>query len=232
MFPIVPPLRPPLTEQEYLERQVAESRQAIQNSLAGLKTGARQAADLQAWAKRYPWGVVGVAAAAGLAAATAFLPRKKQPVTDEALRERLSRLLDVLENPLAAEAGMRGAAPESSPRERASMLGALRRHLLAVLKAEVLAPVLAEAMQAGAAWGRGSPVPWGPAADGSPAETEEAASRGGTARTAATPQGVPPEWTAAPGGTAAPETAAPVAEGSPDRDSSTDAGTSPASSTK
>jgi hypothetical protein len=170
MFPTVPQIRPPQTEQQYLERQVAESRQAIRNSLAGLKTGVRQAANLQAWARRHPWGVVGVAAAAGLATAAAVLPRKPRPVSDEELRTRLSRLLDAVEDPRAPDPCPRETASESSP-PRASMARALRRSLLALLKAEVLTPVLAELLQAGSDWTRGTPPEWWTEPDTSPKET-------------------------------------------------------------
>jgi hypothetical protein len=56
------------TEAQYLSRQAAEARAAIGRALHETPATMRGAANVPAWARRYPWWTVGAAAVAGFAA--------------------------------------------------------------------------------------------------------------------------------------------------------------------
>jgi hypothetical protein len=56
------------TEAQYLERQAAEAQAAIGRTLSEAPAALRGAANVPAWARRYPWWTVGAVAVAGFAA--------------------------------------------------------------------------------------------------------------------------------------------------------------------
>jgi hypothetical protein len=68
-----------MSETEYLAREIADARAALQSSVAELKPNATAALDLAAWAKAYPWPAVGAAAATGFALAVMFRSRANPP---------------------------------------------------------------------------------------------------------------------------------------------------------
>ncbi len=94
-----------LSETEYLAREAEQARGAISNTIGRMRQSLVDAADVRAWARRYPWATVGAAAAAGFVAAAALVPgrRREQPeprepslleriLSDEQIAERLKQL--------------------------------------------------------------------------------------------------------------------------------------------
>jgi hypothetical protein len=77
-----------LSEADYLAREVTDAKAALSHSLAQLRLGVANSADLRQWVKHYPWASLGAAVAAGFAAAAAIAPAKDESVTD-----KLSRLV-------------------------------------------------------------------------------------------------------------------------------------------
>jgi len=105
MSPNAPP-KPP-AESDYLAREIADARAALQGSLGDLKTSARQSIDLAAWAKAYPWPAVGAAAAAGFALAAFMHSRRRSTLADVASTST---------SPPAAERSIQ-EEPQAAPRE-------------------------------------------------------------------------------------------------------------------
>ncbi len=64
-----------LSEDEYLRLQTEQAQASLSESLETLKKSLGNAADLQLWAQHHPWLTVGVAAAAGFAAANVIFAR-------------------------------------------------------------------------------------------------------------------------------------------------------------
>jgi hypothetical protein len=77
-----------LSEADYLAREVADAKAALTESLAGLKLGLSNSADVRQWVKHYPWASLGAATAAGFAAAAAVTPAKGESINDKIARLR------------------------------------------------------------------------------------------------------------------------------------------------
>ena len=70
-------------EETLLRDEAEQARLAIVRTLASMKSGLNDATDPQAWARAHPWVSVGVAAAAGFAAAAAAVPARGEHVVDK-----------------------------------------------------------------------------------------------------------------------------------------------------
>jgi hypothetical protein len=80
-----------LSETEYLAREADQARAAITATMDQMRDSLKEAADVRAWARRYPWATLGAAAAAGFVAAKAVLPKRSRSHDDEepALLEKI-----------------------------------------------------------------------------------------------------------------------------------------------
>ena len=103
-----------LSEADYLAREVADAKAALTESLAGLKLGLTNSADLRQWVKCYPWASLGAATAAGFAAAAAVTPAKGESINDKIARLRRNG------QPTSADESPSAPAQFNSPR-RASV---------------------------------------------------------------------------------------------------------------
>lgn len=79
------------SEAEYLKREADDARGAISRTLHEMRASLKDAGDVRAWARTYPWSTLGVAAAAGFLVAAAFVPRRGRGRDDQdaALLERI-----------------------------------------------------------------------------------------------------------------------------------------------
>ena len=100
-----------LDEAAYLAQQNAEAKEAVTRTLEELKESLKTAADIQLWTRQHPWVAVGVAAAAGFAAATAVTPSPAAEV-----QEKLERLEQYERGraPAAASAAGARSGPNSA----------------------------------------------------------------------------------------------------------------------
>jgi hypothetical protein len=78
------------SEAEYLTREALDARKAISHTLDQMRASLKDAGDVKAWARTYPWTTVGAAAAAGFLVASALVPKRGRPAKqDAALLERI-----------------------------------------------------------------------------------------------------------------------------------------------
>jgi hypothetical protein len=103
-----------LSEADYLAREVTDAKAALSHSLAKLKLGLTDSADLRQWVKYYPWASLGAAAAAGFAAAAAVTPAQ-----GESFKDKLARLKPVV--PLGSAEDLKSAPRQSNSSRRASV---------------------------------------------------------------------------------------------------------------
>jgi hypothetical protein len=93
------------SEAEYLKREADDARGAISRTVAEMRGSLKDAGDVRAWARTYPWSTLGVAAAAGFVVAAAFVPRRRRRddedaalleriLTDEQIESRLRELAE------------------------------------------------------------------------------------------------------------------------------------------
>jgi hypothetical protein len=67
------------SEEEFLEREAADAKAALDRSWRDLRQGLRVATDVRSWAKRYPLPSVGAALGAGLVAGLAVGAPRRTP---------------------------------------------------------------------------------------------------------------------------------------------------------
>jgi hypothetical protein len=103
--------RIPLSEADYLAREITHAKAALSQAVADLSSGLTSTADLQQWIKRYPWAALGAATVAGFAAAVALTP-----LYGETVAEKPSPLRPTGET----EASESGAAPPAHQQARAA----------------------------------------------------------------------------------------------------------------
>jgi hypothetical protein len=88
-----PPNKPPrakASEAEYLAREADDARGAISHTLDQMRASLKDAGDVRAWARTYPWTTLGAAAAAGFLVASALVPKRdRREKEDAALLERI-----------------------------------------------------------------------------------------------------------------------------------------------
>lgn len=78
------------SEAEYLKREADDARGAISGTLDEMRASLKDAGDVRAWARTYPWTTLGAAAAAGFLVAAALVPRRRRRDDDDAaLSERI-----------------------------------------------------------------------------------------------------------------------------------------------
>jgi hypothetical protein len=105
--------RIPLSEADYLAREITDAKAALSQAVADLSSGLTSTADLQQWIKRYPWAALGAATVAGFAAAVALTPSRGE---GETVAEQPSPLRPAGES----EAGESGVAPPAHQQARAA----------------------------------------------------------------------------------------------------------------
>lgn len=81
----------PQTSAQLAAQESREARDAMFAALDDLKQSAASAADPRLWTREHPWAAVGIAAAAGFAAAAALTPRR-----DETAKEHFQHLAEQL----------------------------------------------------------------------------------------------------------------------------------------
>jgi ElaB/YqjD/DUF883 family membrane-anchored ribosome-binding protein len=79
------------SEAEYLKREADDARDAASHTLGQMRQSLKDAGDVRAWARTYPWTTLGAAAAVGFFAAAVVVPRRRRPQDEEnaALLERI-----------------------------------------------------------------------------------------------------------------------------------------------
>lgn len=99
-----------LSETDYLAREADDARGAISKTIGNMRTSLAEAADVRAWARKYPWATLGAATAAGFLAAGALMPRRgtvededepglvERILADEQIAERIKTLAKEDEN--------------------------------------------------------------------------------------------------------------------------------------
>jgi hypothetical protein len=86
------PLKPRdnLSEAEHLAREADDAKSAIAHTLGEMRASLKDAGDVRAWARSYPWTTLGAAAATGFLVAAALAPsRRRRDKEDAALQERI-----------------------------------------------------------------------------------------------------------------------------------------------
>jgi len=116
-----------LSEADYLAREVTDAKAALSHSLAQLKIGVANTADLRQWVKHYPWASLGAAVATGFAAAAAVTPAQGESITD-----KLSRL--VPESQSTKSDGCPRAEPQNNSPKRAVVADNLINSLFELAK--------------------------------------------------------------------------------------------------
>lgn len=82
-----------MSERDVLGDESAEAKAAMFAALDDIKADLAQAADPRLWAREHPWLTLGVAAAAGFAAAAAVTPRR-----GESMHARMASLVHSLDS--------------------------------------------------------------------------------------------------------------------------------------
>ena len=133
-----------LTESEYLQRQAEDARRAIGETLANMRATLKDAGDIKAWARQYPWPSVGAAAAIGFLAASVLAPGTKSNAKSDSLLERI-----LADDEIAARLKELSTA-DSSPRWPMlnSMFSSLLKNLGGTLQSALIAAIAASAQSA------------------------------------------------------------------------------------
>jgi hypothetical protein len=108
------PPRDKLSEAEYLAREAGHAKRAIAHTLDDMRASLKQAGDVRAWARTYPWTTLGAAAATGFLVAAALAPKRgRGDKEDAALQERIltDEQIAARLRELAAEDGKKGEGP-------------------------------------------------------------------------------------------------------------------------
>jgi hypothetical protein len=119
--------KPPLTEAQYLEKQAAEARAAIEKVVGDIKHSLAGTADPRAWTKQYPWIATATAIGAGFAAGYFLTPRDRDEAQEmwEKIKEKFSSMGKGDENTVVVEPT---AAPP--PQQQGSILQTLLREAM------------------------------------------------------------------------------------------------------
>ncbi len=92
-----------MSESDFLAAEAATASQKITDHVGRLGTHLKDSADVAAWARKYPWPTLGVAAALGFLAGSAIFGRRSKDNTAEMFAEAL-----------AAKAAAASAPPQPS----------------------------------------------------------------------------------------------------------------------
>jgi len=128
-------LLPGESEKEYLDRQMAQAKRAIGETLGSMKEEVKTVASPVAWTREHPWGALAASAAAGVAAALVLTPKRGESVKDQWYKVKVKLAGDGV-------SGGEASAEVEPPRKR-SFLGAALATAFAVLK-----PIAIQALQA------------------------------------------------------------------------------------
>lgn len=94
-----------LSETEFLKHEAESARRAIDATIEQMRETLKDAGDVRAWTKQFPWTAVGLATAAGFLAAAALVPKRRKSddedpallqriLTDEHIAERIKELAE------------------------------------------------------------------------------------------------------------------------------------------
>jgi hypothetical protein len=81
---------PNLSESDFLAAQAAAARRKVADNLGRIGGDLKDCADVPAWARKYPWPTLGVAAGLGLLLGTAIFRRRPKDNTAELLAAALA----------------------------------------------------------------------------------------------------------------------------------------------
>src|SRR5258706_1965561 len=114
---------PALTESQYLEKQAAEARAAIEKVVGDIKHALGSTVDPRQWTKQYPWIATGTAIGAGFAAGYFLTPRDRDQAEEmwEKIKEKFASLGKTDENTVVVEPS------SAAPQQQSSVLGTIMR---------------------------------------------------------------------------------------------------------
>jgi hypothetical protein len=123
------------SESDFLAAQAAAAKAALASTWTRMQDDLKSTADIPSWARKYPWPVIGIAAAVGFLGATALKSAKKPPQADVAavLREALA---DIQRGAASHAAAPQPAAP-ARPTFLATLLTEVVRGLVSLLQGAV-----------------------------------------------------------------------------------------------
>src|SRR5258706_1085239 len=100
-----PTKAPALTEAQYLEKQAAEARAAIEKVVGDIKRALGSTVDPRQWTKQYPWIATGTAIGAGFAAGYFLTPRDRDEAEEmwEKIKEKFASIGKADENTVVVE---------------------------------------------------------------------------------------------------------------------------------
>jgi hypothetical protein len=118
---------PALTEAQYLEKQAAEARAAMEKVVADIKHALGSTVDPRQWTKQYPWIATGTAIGAGFAAGYFLTPRDRDEAEEmwEKIKEKFASIGKADENTVVVEPT--AGAPQQ---QQSSVLGTILREAL------------------------------------------------------------------------------------------------------
>ncbi len=123
------------SERDFLAAQADAARQALSDTLRRMQADLKDGADIAAWARRYPWPTLGVAAAAGFFAAQALGPKRTS--SD-------SNVADLLAEALAAN----GVTANAKPSIWSGLVGEILRSLTTALEGAIAGAFSSKMQQA------------------------------------------------------------------------------------
>ena len=122
-----PTKAPALTEAQYLEKQAAEARAAIEKVVGDIKRALGSTVDPRQWTKQYPWIATGTAVGAGFAAGYFLTPRDRDEAEEmwEKIKEKFASIGKPEENAVVVEPVTGAPAQQQS-----SLLGTIVREAI------------------------------------------------------------------------------------------------------
>src|SRR5258706_6931580 len=122
-----PTKAPALTEAQYLEKQAAEARAAIEKVVGDIKRALGSTVDPRQWTKQYPWIATGTAVGAGFAAGYFLTPRDRDEAEEmwEKIKEKFASIGKPDENAVVVEPVTGAPAQQQS-----SLLGTIVREAM------------------------------------------------------------------------------------------------------
>ena len=116
-------------EADLLAREAKAAQAAVLEAIGDLKSGLSTAADPRLWAQQHPWAAIGVAAAAGFAAAALLVPS-----SDQKLKDKLSDILGAVSPTHKADTN---GDVKVEPRDRSGPMAMVMESLIDLVKTAV-----------------------------------------------------------------------------------------------
>jgi hypothetical protein len=133
------PPPPKVSEQDYLDRQMQEARDAISRTLQEMADSVNNMADPRAWIEQHPWASLTTGAAVGF-----FLASSVTPTNEETLAERLKSLIPERSRKESQPIFIRAEEPK-----RSRLLNPLIKAVTSAVAASVAAAVRAHTADVG-----------------------------------------------------------------------------------